>query len=545
MSYFSILAIFVAPPMMIFAIAASGDLLRWVMRRQGGVNWLPYRVIVIHVALALVYTTPWDNYLVATGVWWYDPSLVTGLTIGWVPVEEYTFFVLMTLLTGFWTLNLSRTSPSLPVTQDRRRLRLASSLIVGALWVGSTVLLLSGWQPGAYLTLILSWALIPIFVQLIFGADILWASRRPLAWAILAPTLYLWCVDYLALSFGTWVIDPAQTTGLKLGILPLEEMLFFAIVNVIIAFGVTLMISPASRSRAVDWFALGQNIINKFQPRAKIESSPKPHAPLLWMGAMILWIAVLIATPISLWLFGENAFPWFASSGVLAHLAVALVSLHYGWPARRIGSTLIALVVFTWAIEWVGSHTGFPFGAYAYSPALQPQLLGVPVIIPLAWGMMLIPAWAVAESILMPYRERLASWYRIVFAALAGLVFTAWDLYLDPQMTARGLWSWQSPGGYFGIPWQNYLGWWFSSSLITGILQPARLPRAFLIPVYGVTWWMQAIGLGLFWGQPGPALVGFLAMGGFFIWAVNSERGIWRSWSGLWRAYAPVSSRSR
>ena len=41
-------------------------------------------------------------HLVATQVWWYDPQLVTGLLIGWVPIEEYLFFILQPLLTGLW-----------------------------------------------------------------------------------------------------------------------------------------------------------------------------------------------------------------------------------------------------------------------------------------------------------------------------------------------------------------------------------------------------------------------------------------------------------
>lgn len=52
----------------------------------------PGRALLLHVVLAVVYTAPWDNYLVATGVWSYNPGLVTGVTLGWVPIEEYTFF---------------------------------------------------------------------------------------------------------------------------------------------------------------------------------------------------------------------------------------------------------------------------------------------------------------------------------------------------------------------------------------------------------------------------------------------------------------------
>ncbi len=35
--------------------------------RNGRAVWIG---IAIHVLLAVVYTTPWDNYLVATGVWY-------------------------------------------------------------------------------------------------------------------------------------------------------------------------------------------------------------------------------------------------------------------------------------------------------------------------------------------------------------------------------------------------------------------------------------------------------------------------------------------
>jgi lycopene cyclase domain-containing protein len=55
-------------------------------------------------AIAVIYTTPWDNYLVATRVWYYDPRLVLNITLWYVPIEEYTFFVLQTFLTGLFAI---------------------------------------------------------------------------------------------------------------------------------------------------------------------------------------------------------------------------------------------------------------------------------------------------------------------------------------------------------------------------------------------------------------------------------------------------------
>lgn len=59
-------------------------------------------------AVALIYTTPWDNYLAASRLWIYERSLTLGIFIGFVPLEEYLFFVLHTLLVGLLALYLYR-----------------------------------------------------------------------------------------------------------------------------------------------------------------------------------------------------------------------------------------------------------------------------------------------------------------------------------------------------------------------------------------------------------------------------------------------------
>jgi putative membrane protein len=165
--------------------------------------------------------------------------------------------------------------------------------------------------------------------------------------------------------------------------------------------------------------------------------------------------------------------------------------------------------------------------------------------------MMLFPAWAVSQVILRPHQARLGRAYPFVFAALSGLAFTAWDLYLDPQMVSRGLWEWESivssgsfSGGYFGIPWSNYLGWWVSSSLLTLLLRPANLPAAPLLMIYTLTWLFQAMGLGVFWGQAGPALTGFIGMGFFALWAWRQIDEPWVSVIG-WLPFSLPASKPR
>ncbi|RME57749.1 MAG: lycopene cyclase domain-containing protein, partial [Caldilineae bacterium] len=181
MTYWGFHLRFLLPPLALMAL-----LLWWDARRGRGEpanlrNFPGWAVVLLHVVIALLYTTPWDNYLVATQVWWYDPNLVSGVTLGWVPMEEYAFFVLQTLLTGAWLLWLARRLPRTAQWRPSSRMRWGATLLVGLLWLPTPFLLLGRVQVATYLALILVWALPPIGLQLAFGGDILWRYRRPVA----------------------------------------------------------------------------------------------------------------------------------------------------------------------------------------------------------------------------------------------------------------------------------------------------------------------------------------------------------------------------
>lgn len=44
----------------------------------------------------------------------------------------------------------------------------------------------------------------------------------------------------------------------------------------------------------------------------------------------------------------------------------------------------------------------------------------------------------------------------------------ACDLALDPVAVSLGLWTWDRPGAYFGVPPGNFAGWWVVSFFIFG-----------------------------------------------------------------------------
>jgi putative membrane protein len=247
----------------------------------------------------------------------------------------------------------------------------------------------------------------------------------------------------------------------------------------------------------------------------RVRLSKPDYLPYGLIGA---WVFSMIMLPIARWLYGDVAIPWGVTLSVLLQVTAVLLILRPVWGVRRLAMTVITVCVAAWTVEFVGSHTGFPFGVYSYTDVLQPQLGDVPLILPLAWLMMLPSAWAVAACVTRGKRG-------LPFIVVSAVAFTAWDLFLDPQMVAWNLWTWAEPGGYFGIPWVNYAGWLLSSALITALARPWRLPVFPLLLIYGVTWALETIGMAFFWGLPGPAIVGFFGMGAMLLLG-------WRRWRG-------------
>jgi lycopene cyclase domain-containing protein len=240
MTYLGFLLIFLVTPIVVLLVFQART------QKMGRAVWI---ALGVQVVLALLYTTPWDNHLVATGVWYYDPQRVTGILLGYVPLEEYIFFVLETLLVGLWWQSLSGRAVADSRFRGSAKIRLWAALSATTVWLAAVASYLSSWKQGTYLSITLAWALPPIIIQLLYGADILWHERRLVAATILSLGIYLSAADALAIRSGVWAIDPAQSTGIFVGGLPIEEAVFFFVTVVLITFGLTLSLSEESRRR--------------------------------------------------------------------------------------------------------------------------------------------------------------------------------------------------------------------------------------------------------------------------------------------------------
>lgn len=190
--------------------------------------------------IAVSYTTPWDNYLVAQEIWWYGSNRVAG-TIGYVPVEEYLFFVLQPLLTGLFLYQYLGRYEIVPRNPSPKAPWFGSALFGGLAVVGGGFLTM-GHTPATYLSLILIWAPPILAGMWLYDGETLWAYRKPLLISTALPTLYLWVADTIAIRMGIWTISPEYTIGVSPLGLPIEEALFFLFTNLLVVKGILLLL---------------------------------------------------------------------------------------------------------------------------------------------------------------------------------------------------------------------------------------------------------------------------------------------------------------
>jgi putative membrane protein len=167
-------------------------------------------------------------------------------------------------------------------------------------------------------------------------------------------------------------------------------------------------------------------------------------------------------------------------------------------------------------IEVLGVATGFPFGTYEYDQErLGISVLGVPLLIPFAWFMMLYPAWLVSRDLFKS---------RYLAIPTGALLMSTWDLYLDPQMVNEGYWVWFVDGiATKDIPLTNFFGWFLSTAVIFTLLSfalnpnPSEVskatPYALMLWVWLGSFLVNIVPVSPFFNQPAVAMSGLIGMG--------------------------------
>jgi putative membrane protein len=228
-------------------------------------------------------------------------------------------------------------------------------------------------------------------------------------------------------------------------------------------------------------------------------------AAVLTVLANILWALASGGLRDALTIIGVMAFA--VASGLHAYVAFGR-----SFVIKFLTIALLATLV----IEVLGVATGFPFGTYEYDPQrLGISVLGVPLLIPFAWFMMLYPCWLISRDLFKS---------RFLAIPTGALLMSTWDLYLDPQMVNEGYWVWFVDGiATKDIPLTNFLGWFLSTAVIFTLLsfaiKPNRsevsnaTPYALMLWVWLGSFLVNIVPISPFFNQPAVAISGLIGMG--------------------------------
>ena len=112
--------------------------------------------------MAVVWTTPWESYLIRYSIWTYTPESVLGPTLFRIPIEEIFFFVIQTYTTSLIYILLNKpilfpiylAAKGKSEQQNELSQRVGQFLIIGLML--SQIYLPD--QRGTYLRLIILWA---------------------------------------------------------------------------------------------------------------------------------------------------------------------------------------------------------------------------------------------------------------------------------------------------------------------------------------------------------------------------------------------------
>jgi uncharacterized membrane protein len=175
------------------------------------------------------------------------------------------------------------------------------------------------------------------------------------------------------------------------------------------------------------------------------QSLPFPFPPKLGISVLLIFHAVGIAGLMS---------PWADYIRALTpmHLLLCLVVLMAFQPKYGAEFFAFFLLCFTvgFAAEWIGVHTGYLFGDYAYGDVLGMKVDGIPLLIGVNWYLLSY----VTSSFVRRFK-----WSVWPSAILGAALMTGIDFLIEPVAIREGFWHWNS----VGIPWTNYACWFLVS----------------------------------------------------------------------------------
>jgi uncharacterized membrane protein len=198
-------------------------------------------------------------------------------------------------------------------------------------------------------------------------------------------------------------------------------------------------------------------------------------------------IGVISLIPLLI-LFFRGKFLYFSLAAIIA---ICIQGTYF------FGPQILYLLLFTYIISTIGELICLKtpvrcFGIkYWYHPnkvyfSSGIRILNVyPIEVTFAWVILKYLSFCLATLITQAFYLP-----QLLVLLLTPLILVSLDLIIDPvSVHIYKLWSWERGSGYFGIPWQNFLGWYlygFLATFLFGFVArsiPVTFHPVYLLPI--------------------------------------------------------------
>jgi len=143
-------------------------------------------------------------------------------------------------------------------------------------------------------------------------------------------------------------------------------------------------------------------------------------------------------------------------------LIPVLYSLYTNLGFKRTFYIILVLALLTIGIEYTALTTSYPYGGFFYNNSMPGKINGV---LPWNTGLSYLPFLFGAVGISYYFSKN--TFYRII---ISSLVLVTLDLVIDPGAVSIGMWDYDKPGIYYGVPFSNFVGWIVSGTFMSAIV---------------------------------------------------------------------------
>ncbi|ADP78525.1 carotenoid biosynthesis protein [Pseudofrankia inefficax] len=190
-----------------------------------------------------------------------------------------------------------------------------------------------------------------------------------------------------------------------------------------------------------------------------------PRVTAAWVLALVALVAAVAGAVGGTGPVGDAALGLL--TGVALLFSIVHGSLSVGW--RGIGTFFVISYAVGFVLEATSVAYGFPFGFYVHNTG-GPRLLDIPLVVPSAYFGYGWIAWVLACVIGRGTPARSVGFERFTTPLVATLILTGWDFAFDAVFaTVDSRYRYTHPGGYFGVPVSNFLGWLLTGWIITQV----------------------------------------------------------------------------